>query len=259
VVPELVGLGRYLGLSAPRVIEIARALRLRTADELREAAAAGRLREVPGIGPAIEARIVAALARETDSRAPQGMWLNRARELTDGVARALQASVAGDVRRWCDSCHRLAVVRAAANPEPVLDQFAQLPQIVAVLSRGVREVVGVTVDGVPLTLTVPEPGSAGTALVRATGSPEYVAALEPLPAAADEQGVYTALGVPWCPPELREAPFRDAPPSLVGLDRIRGDLHCHTTWSDGRASDLRPHPGRRGRTGSDGRRCAPPG
>jgi DNA polymerase (family X) len=44
------------------------------------------------------------------------------------------------------------------------------------------------------------------------------------------------LGLPWCPPELREAPFRGEPPPLVRQDDIRGDLHCHTTWSDGRAS-----------------------
>jgi DNA polymerase (family 10) len=48
--------------------------------------------------------------------------------------------------------------------------------------------------------------------------------------------VYRALGIPPCPPELREAPLRDAPPALVETQDIRGDLHCHTTWSDGRAS-----------------------
>ena len=48
--------------------------------------------------------------------------------------------------------------------------------------------------------------------------------------------VYAALGIPWCPPELREAPFCGEPPALVELADIRGDLHCHTTWSDGRAS-----------------------
>jgi DNA polymerase (family 10) len=63
-----------------------------------------------------------------------------------------------------------------------------------------------------------------------------VAALEPLPDGPDEQAVYGALGVPWCPPELREQPFREEPPPLLGLDQIRGDLHCHTTWSDGRFS-----------------------
>jgi DNA polymerase (family X) len=72
--------------------------------------------------------------------------------------------------------------------------------------------------------------------VRATGSPEYVAALEPLPDAPNEEAVYRALEIPCCPPELREEPFRGKPPRLVAADDIRGDLHCHTTWSDGRAS-----------------------
>jgi DNA polymerase (family X) len=72
--------------------------------------------------------------------------------------------------------------------------------------------------------------------VRATGSPAYVAALGPLPDAPDEPGVYQELGLPWCPPELREQPFGDQPPTLVAEAQIRGDLHCHTTWSDGRAS-----------------------
>jgi DNA polymerase (family X) len=236
LVPDLVGLGRYLGLSARRALDIARALDVRTADELREAAAAGRLRDVPGIGPKIEAQIVAALARETEARSPRGLWLNRARELVGGIARALDAEPAGDPRRWCDSCHRLAVVRAATRPQSVLARFAELPQIVAVIEQGERHAIGVTVDGVPVELTVAEPDALGTALIRATGSPEYVAALEPVPAAPTEDAVYAALGVPWCPPELREAPFRGQPPSLVEVEQIRGDLHCHTTWSDGRAS-----------------------
>jgi DNA polymerase (family 10) len=238
LVPDLVGLGRYLGLSAQRAMDIARALGVRTAAQLREAAAAGRLREVPGIGPKVEAQIVAALARETSSRAPRGVYLNRARELVDGIARALGAEAAGDVRRFAESCHELAVVRAAEDPEPVLARFAELPQIVAVIARGERQAVGVTVDGVPIEVTVPAPGELGTALIRATGSAAYVAALEPLPPGATEAAVYRALGLDWCPPELREGPLREAPPALVELREIRGDLHCHTTWSDGRASVL---------------------
>ena len=81
---------------------------------------------------------------------------------------------------------------------------------------------------------IAKPERFGTELVRATGSPEYVATLEPLPDAPDEEGVYRALGIPFCPVELREAPFRGEPPPLVELADIRGDLHCHTTWSDGR-------------------------
>jgi DNA polymerase (family 10) len=94
----------------------------------------------------------------------------------------------------------------------------------------------VTVEGIPIELVAAEPERFGTALVRATGSAAYVAALEPLPDAPDEEGVYRSLGIPWCPPELREQPFRGDPPDLVTVEHIRGDLHCHTTWSDGRAS-----------------------
>jgi DNA polymerase (family 10) len=118
----------------------------------------------------------------------------------------------------------------------VLERYVGLPQIVAVVERSERRAVGVTVEGVPVELVVAEPESFGTALVRATGSREYVEALEPLPDAPDEEAVFAALDLPWCPPELREQPSRAAPPALVELHDIRGDLHCHTTWSDGRAS-----------------------
>jgi DNA polymerase (family 10) len=96
--------------------------------------------------------------------------------------------------------------------------------------------VGVTVEGVPVELIVAEPERFGTALLRATGSSAYVAGLEPIPDARDEEGVYRALRLPWCPPELREEPFRGEPPALVEARQICGDLHCHSTWSDGRAS-----------------------
>jgi DNA polymerase (family X) len=236
LVPDLVGLGRYLGLSAKRSIELARSLDVRTAEELREAAAAGRLRAVPGIGPKTEQRLLDALASEAEPRSSQGLLLDRARELVGGIAAALNGAAAGDARRWRDSCELLAVVCAAADPRPVLARFAALPQIVAVVAQRDRRALGVTVDGVPVELLAPEPNRFGTALIRATGSPAYVAALEPLPDGPDEQSVYRALDLPWCPPELREEPFRGTPPALIEARQIRGDLHCHSTWSDGRSS-----------------------
>src|ERR1700759_2823689 len=94
--PELIGLGRYLGLTAQRSMQLARALEIRTADELREAAATGRLRDVPGIGAKTEARLLDALAREPESAPERGLLLNRARELVGAIADALGAEVAGD-------------------------------------------------------------------------------------------------------------------------------------------------------------------
>ncbi len=236
--PELVGMGRYLGLSAKRAMDLAQSLGIRTADELRAAAAAGQLRAVPGVGPKTEARLLEALAREAAPARARGLLLHRARELVGGVAAALGGEVAGDVRRWRDSCERLSVVCRASDPEGVLAQFAALPQIVALLEQEERRAVGVTVDGVPLELVAAPPESFGTALTRATGSLAYVEALEPLPDAPDEATVYSRLEVPWCPPELREDAFRGVPPELVSQAEIRGDLHMHTTWSDGRSSVL---------------------
>ena len=234
--PDMVGLGRYLGLSAKRSIELARALDVRTAEEFREAAAAGRLGAVPGIGPKTEARLLEALAGEHRPRPRQGLLLHRARELVGGVAAALGGEVAGDVRRWRDSCEHLAVVCAAPDAGDLIERFANLPQIVSLIERHECRAVGLTVDGLPIELTTAAPERFGTALLQATGAPAYVAALGPLPDAPDERSVYASLKLPWCPPELREHPFRDAPPKLLELADIRGDLHSHTTWSDGRAS-----------------------
>src|SRR4051812_15168729 len=153
--PSLVGLGRYLGLSAKRSIEIAQALELRTADGLRAAAAAGRLREVPGIGPKTEARILHALAREGEPRPQRALLLSEAMELVRGIAAALGAEPAGDVRRWRDACERLAVVCAASEPADVLARFAALPQIVAVLEQSERRAVGVTATACPSSSSPP--------------------------------------------------------------------------------------------------------
>jgi DNA polymerase (family 10) len=234
--PDLVGLGRYLGLGAKRSVELARSLGVRTAAEFRAAAAQGRLRDVPGIGPKTEAQLLETLARDEQPRPRQGLLLNRAQALTEAIAQALDGELAGDVRRRREACERLAVVAAAADPEAALERFAGLPQVVAVIAREQRHAVGVTIDGVPVELFAPAPERFGTALLRATGSAAYVEALEPLPDAGSEEAVYAALQIPWCPPELREAPFRDEPPALLELGDIRGDLHSHTTWSDGRAS-----------------------
>src|SRR5262249_42743023 len=75
--PDLVGLGRYLGLSAKRSITLARSLDVHTADELRQAAADGRLRSVPGIGPKVEGQLLGALAAELERRTRHGLLLNR--------------------------------------------------------------------------------------------------------------------------------------------------------------------------------------
>ena len=238
VQPELIGLGRFLGVAPKRMVEIGKALGVTSADEFRAAAREGRLRSVSGIGPQTEARLLAALEREGKPQPVKGMTLNRARALLEEIAAGVGGEVAGDPRRWADVSFDFAVVTSVTRPGPVLDTFAALPAIVSLLERSERRAVGVTVEGVPVELVVAEPARFGTELLRATGTEAYVTGLGDLPAGPDEETVYAQLGIPWCPPELREQPFRGEPPPLLTRDDIRGDLHMHSTWSDGKASIL---------------------
>jgi DNA polymerase (family X) len=234
VEPELVALGRYLGIGPQRLVTLGKSLGIRSADDLRAAAEAGRLREAPGIGPVTEAKVLEALSRDPQP-ARRGLTRNRAFALAEALAVPLDAIPAGELRRGCELVHRLVLVTQAAG---ALERFVERAEVVAVLERDERHAVGVTVEGIPVELVAAAPGRFGTELVLATGSDAYVAALEPLPDAPTEEALYARLGVSWLPPELREAPFRGDPPPLVEEADIRGDLHCHTTWSDGKASVL---------------------
>jgi DNA polymerase (family 10) len=233
--PELIGLGRFLGLRPQRMLKLAGELGVHTADEFREAALLGRLRSLRGIGPVTERRLLARLG-ESGARPRRGLLLNEARTLLEDVAAALGGEIAGDARRWVDEPVELRVVVPSSRPSSTLERFERLPAIVSIVERSSHSALGITVQGMPIELVVAAPRRFGTELVLATGSRDYVHGLGALPDAKDENGVYEALGVLWCPPELREAPFRGEPPQLIGLGDIRGDLHCHTTWSDGKAS-----------------------
>jgi DNA polymerase (family 10) len=237
VQPELVGVGRLAGLGPQRMVDIGKALGIRSVAELREAAAEGRLRTVPGIGPSTERKLRTALERPRPTPR-RGLQLNRAWQLVSDVATMLGGVPAGDPRRFADLSERLAVVVPGTDPEAAVAAFASLPEIVAVLERTDRGALGVTVEGVPVELVVAPPERFGTELVRATGSDAWLVSLGTLPDAADEDGVFAALGMPFVPPELREAPLVRDVPQLVTRDDIRGDLHVHSTWSDGKATVL---------------------
>jgi DNA polymerase (family 10) len=171
-------------------------------------------------------------------RAPRGLTLARSLPLSHAIADALGGRVAGPARRFAELAYEVAVVCAADEPEPLMERLERLPAVVTLLERGQRHAVGVTIEGVPVRLLVAEPSRFGTELVRATGSPEWVEAIEPLPDAPDEATLFERLGIPYWPPELREPDAPGPVAGLVELADMRGDLHCHTTWSDGRASVL---------------------
>jgi len=252
---DLGGASTYSVRAYRRAADLVRA----TPAPIDELVRSGRVRDLRGVGRAIEARLrelveTGELAEIEELKAKVGpdlkkrarrrgrssraLRLDRARATTDAIADALGGVAAGDARRFREQCERLAVVVPAEEPQAALDRFAALPQIVIVLERGPDRAVGVTSDGVSIEAVVAPARRFGTALMQATGSDAYVEALGTLPDAPDEQGVYRALRLPWLPPELREASAPEVPPPLVARPQIRGDLHVHTTWSDGRASVL---------------------
>jgi len=249
---ELADASSYATRAYRRAAELIRGLPVPVAELVR----AGRVRDLRGIGRNIEARLrelvesgriveldelrrqasperVEALARRR-RRSRRPILLHRARAVTESIAEALGGVAAGDPRRWKDASTRLAVVVVTESPDEARARFAALPEIVSVLDGD----VGVTAEGISIELVPTPPERLGTALIRATGSAEYVEALGPLPDAPDEQGVYRLLGRPYVPPELREMNAPTGPPSLVEASDIRGDVHCHTVWSDGKATVL---------------------
>jgi DNA polymerase (family X) len=220
--PELVGVAALLGVSTKRMRELGHALGIRTLPELRTAAAERRLATVPGIGPKTAAKIEQGLAGLSTARPRRGMTLNRALALVAEVADALGGEPAGDPRRASELSTRFAVVVPRTR---LLQGVAGLPQIVAILEQDESRVVGVTGEGYPIEVIAATPETWDAELARAIGSPEWLAAHPKLPE-------------PLPPPELRELDAPPPPPDLLELGDVRGDLHVHTTASDGKATVL---------------------
>ena len=237
--PGLVGLGRFLGLDGEAVGRDRAGARRAHAGGVPRGGRGGAAADgARGSGRRLEARVLEALAREGEPRPPRGLLLDRRASWSAAIADALGGEPAGDARRWRDSCEQLAVVCAAADPRRVLERFAALPADRRGDRAAERRAVGVTVEGVPIELVAAEPrgvrhrARARDRLAGVRGGARAAAGR------ARRAGASTrALGLPWCPPELREAPFRGEPPApCSSVGDIRGDLHCHTTWSDGRFS-----------------------
>lgn len=257
VPPGVQALTRVPGVGGRTAMLLFRDLGIRDLDGLELAAREGRLRGVPGLGPKKESAILAALERLQQ----QGDWvlLGAVRALAVTLAEHLrthpavvQAEVAGSIRRWRELVTDIDIAVATGQPEAVLDYVTGLTIAGEVTERASDRVRMATSLGRAVEVVTAPPEGFGTLLVALTGSAAHLADLTDrgspltggLPAAPTEADLYSALGLPWLPPELREgrgeveAARAGRLPSLVELGQIRGDLHCHTTASDGTASLL---------------------
>jgi DNA polymerase (family X) len=266
----LLELTRMRGLGAKRVRRLHDELGVDGPDALRAALADGRVAELKGFGPSSAAKIQAVLDAAAEyAGQPQRVLLPRALEIGEALRDELRAhssshrvELAGSARRQADSVKDLDLIATADDPVALVDAFAASELVSEVESRGPNGAHGMTHAGLAVDLRIVPPAQFGNLLQHFTGSKAHNVALRTAAQARGirvsergilfeetgelvrcdtETGVYETLGLTWVPPELREdrGELQLAPadvPRLVDLDDLRGDLHLHSTKSDGRAS-----------------------
>jgi DNA polymerase (family X) len=267
----LIALTRVPGLGAKTARLLFDELEIATLEDLKEAAEQQRIRGVRGLGPKVEENVLAALENLGEpGEGPGRMLLSQVLPIAEELAAALRehpaanrVEVAGSARRWTETCKDIDLIATASAPAELAAHLAQHPLISAAGTPGANGVRGLTHNGVAVDLRIVEPQFFGNLLQHFTGSAAHNIQLredavrrglsvsehgvtdsesgEVLRCATEEE-VYERLGYSYVEPELREGrgeleAARDGNlPELVELDDIRGDLHCHTTLSDGRNS-----------------------
>ncbi len=269
---ELVRLTELQGLGAKRVRALFDALGIRDRAGLEAAARAGKLRDLPGFGEKTEQNVLRAL--EVAGQSSGRMLLAQAWAVAHELAEALRAvpgvkrvELAGSFRRRRDTVGDLDLLATGGEPARVMSAFAGHERVAEVLARGETKSSVRLTDGLQVDLRLVPPESFGAALLYFTGSKahnielrrvandqgltlnEYGLAREgpahakgEVVASRTEEEIYRALGLDWIPPELREAQGEielaraGRLPKLIEERDLRGDLHMHTSRSDGRHS-----------------------
>jgi len=226
-------------------------------DELVEAARAGRVRDLPGMGVRREMDII----RNVEMRRNQSgrFLLVTARELAGELTEYLKAvpgvtraEAGGSLRRWQETVRDIDLVVSAGNVNSVFEAVASHPRVRKVAKMSGNRAEFQTSWGISVDLEVVPEEMFFPALHKSTGSKAHYRRLQELPGApvvinntagaTCEEDIYAELGLPYIPPEIREdcgeieSALENSLPKLVELKDIKGDLHIHTSWSDGLCS-----------------------
>src|ERR687895_793251 len=266
----LIAITRIPGLGPKRAKLLHEHLGVSSLEELRAAAEQGRLKDVPGFGAKAEENVMATLAAGADGRPKARMLLSKALAVGEELAAnlrdhpaAIRVELAGSARRRADTVKDLDIVVAAADPAALSERFCSLEAVDVAHSSGEAGAKVLTHSGLPVDLRIVPEKAFGNLLQHFTGSGRHNEALRTAAvrrglhvseygiaddasgesiACTSEEEVYERLGMQWIPPELREnrgeleAAREGRLPDLIELEDIRGDLHMHTTLSDGHAS-----------------------
>jgi len=252
------------GLGPKRARQLWDGLDITSVDELEEAAKEGQLEQLPGFGKTLAARILKGIS-ELKARAgrfrlsdadiyvqPLLSYLGKAPGLVD-------LEVAGSYRRRCETVGDIDILATTAEGSPIMDHFVAYKDVKEVLAKGPTKSSIRLVGGLQVDLRLVSRESYGAAMVYFTGSKSHNIVIrgisrerglkineygvfegDRLVCGETEKEVYGAIGLPWIPPELREAHGEveaardDALPDILELSDIVGDLQMHSQYSDGK-------------------------
>ncbi len=267
--PTLIEVTRVAGVGAKTARLLFEELGVTSLEDLKAAAETEKVRDVKGLGPKAEENVLAALERLGEpGEGPGRVLLSAVRPIAEELAAALreypaanQVEVAGSVRRWAETCKDVDLIATAEQPQELAEHLAGHELIAAAGKPGPNGVRAQTHNGISVDLRIVPPHAFGNLLQHFTGSQAHNVQLREEAVAlglsvsehgitdtesnevtlcASEEEVYDRLGYAYIEPELREgrgelkAAREGKLPDLVSVEDIRGDLHSHTTLSDGR-------------------------
>jgi DNA polymerase (family 10) len=270
--PGIVELSGVPGLSIAKIKTLHEALQITSIAELKAAAEAGKIKGIKGFGAKTEASLLETIAGHRQrAKNEERLHLHRALQTATQVINYLQTSrdaaeisIAGSLRRWKETVGTIRLVANTKRPAAVVEHFLRFPLIVEVIEQMEEACKVRLADGARVSLVAARPAEFALALLTETGSKAHVNKLQqiatgggPRPkskkvkraaraktrAPKNEADIYEQLGMSYIQPELREdggeieAALEDRlPADLLELADIRGMVHCHTTYSDGKHS-----------------------
>ena len=249
------------GLGPKRVKTVYEELGVDSLDKLEQACTAGKIAELSGFGEKMQEKILSGIAFH---RRHQGIHLYY---MAEAAAQTLlqhlqkeesiqRMEVAGSLRRHKELIKDVDIVVSSDDPKAVMKRFVEAPGVSQVTGHGDTKSSVVMESGIAADLRVVSDAQFPYALAHFTGSKEHNVAMrqrakerglklneyglfqddDTLVQCKDEAGIYKKLDLPYIPPEMREdrGEFDSPLPELVNLEDLKGVLHSHTTWSDGR-------------------------
>src|SRR3954466_122583 len=265
----LIAIMHLPGFGAKRAKLLYDELGVDSLEALREKAEAGEIRKIRGLGKRVEEKLLRVLSEHEEDGGPAPrILLSRALPVAEQIAGALRdhpsadrVEIAGSLRRMGDSAKDIDIIATASDPGALIATLNALDLVESVAQSGEAGARVTTHSGMKVDLKVVAPDQFGNVLQHFTGSKAHNVQLREAMVrrglhiseygvlddetgettrCATEEEVYARLGLPWIPPELREgrgeleAALKGTLPTLISLGDLRGDLHCHTTLSDGR-------------------------